>query len=686
MYIIHIALGGCLRPPPVRYGLTSDTGGHIGYVLGAAQAEAARADVARVEIVTRGFDAPRLGPDYAMPVQDVSPGLTIRRLFTANRDYLAKEALDAELPALIEAFLAMIGTGPRPDLIHAHFSDAALLADAAATRFGVPWIYTPHSLALGQRGAARPARGGARIRRETLAIRRADAIVVSSRDEAERQVAVYDADAAGRVHVVAPGATVASSGDTAKGRRLVDRFLTDPSKPLLLAIARPIPKKNLVTLVEAFGRDPDLRASANLAIVAGLRDGPESGDAQQQAVIRDLLYAIDRHDLWGHVALPKSHRPKDVPGLYALAAERGGVFVNPAIHEPFGLTLIEAATHGLPVVATDDGGPVDIVGEVGHGLLVDPCDPAAIAAACRRLLGDPALYARLSAAARKAPDLYSWARWADRVTAIARDVSAGRPRPRPVPDRLFVTDMDGTLTGDRAAARRLSAWLPGARRRGLGYVVSTGRPVNEARRVLAEWDLPTPDALIGSCGTEIWRPAGRGGWRLCPDWAALMSADWPRATLDRAIRSTGIAWQPDYEQRRWKLALCGTSEDGARLFSALSDAGLRARVIASHGRFVDVVPAASGKGRAMAFEAMRLGLTVADCIAAGDSGNDADMLAMAGRAIVPSNALPDLDGFEAPGLIRTRGAHAAGVLEALAASVTPTAVPATARLRALAAE
>ncbi len=58
-----------------------------------------------------------------------------------------------------------------------------------------------------------------------------------------------------------------------------------------------------------------------------------------------------------------------------------GVFVNPALTEPFGLTLLEAAATGLPLVATENGGPVDIIGNCGNGLLVDPLDRQAIAAA-----------------------------------------------------------------------------------------------------------------------------------------------------------------------------------------------------------------------------------------------------------------------------------------------------------------
>ena len=61
MRIMHISLGGCLSAPPVKYGMTEDTGGHIAYVLGAAMAQAKLPEVEEVTIVTRLFDAPELG-------------------------------------------------------------------------------------------------------------------------------------------------------------------------------------------------------------------------------------------------------------------------------------------------------------------------------------------------------------------------------------------------------------------------------------------------------------------------------------------------------------------------------------------------------------------------------------------------------------------------------------------------
>ncbi len=92
----------------------------------------------------------------------------------------------------------------------------------------------------------------------------------------------------------------------------------------------------------------------------------------QQQVIHKVMDLIDIHDLYGQVAYPKRHVPSDVPDLYRLAAAGRGVFVNPALTEPFGLTLLEAGATGLPIVATNDGGPRDIIGNCDNGLLIDP--------------------------------------------------------------------------------------------------------------------------------------------------------------------------------------------------------------------------------------------------------------------------------------------------------------------------
>ena len=68
--------------------------------------------------------------------------------------------------------------------------------------------------------------------------------------------------------------------------------------------------------------------------------------------------------------------------------QAGDIFVLPSLAEPFGLVILEAMALGRPVIATDAGGPPEIIENGVTGLLVPPSDPPALAAAIRRLLTD----------------------------------------------------------------------------------------------------------------------------------------------------------------------------------------------------------------------------------------------------------------------------------------------------------
>ncbi len=431
MFILHLALGGCLKAPPIRYGITADTGGHIAYVLEAAAAQAALPAVTRISIVTRLFDDPQLGPAHALACERLCGTVTVDRIATATRAYLEKEALAADLPAFADALRAHLARLERlPDIIHAHFSDAAAVALALRERYGIPVVYTPHALGLDKRaqqpdGDVLP--GDAlhrRIAAERRAMAMADAIIVSSRDEAGRQLEAYGvARAAARVHCIPPGAP-RNAQARLSGAPVLDGWLRDPHRPIVLAIARPVAKKNLVALVRAYAAAPALRDRADLVILAGQHRGGRAS-AEERKVIGELERLCAAAELRGRVALPPRHDSTDVAGLYMQAAQ-GGVFVNPALHEPFGLTLIEAAAAGVPVVATRNGGPAEIVGAIGHGLLVDPRDEAAIAAACLRIVSDAGLHARLSRAALRGAGRFDWAAYAERSVRLYAETSRSR--------------------------------------------------------------------------------------------------------------------------------------------------------------------------------------------------------------------------------------------------------------------
>lgn len=679
MYLMHLALGGCLKAPPVKYGITEDTGGHIAYLLGAAMAQAARPEVAAVDIVTRAFAQQGLDPVHAQSEEQVCPGCRILRLRTAREEYLCKQALRDEIPALTRAFLKMLaGMTRRPDVIHAHFADAARLARAARRAFGIPFIYTPHSLAMQkQADAADRPDLGPRLQAERAALRHADAIILSSRDEAERQIAPYHPDAEGRAHCIAPGVTLATDPGTGPARDLLAPFLRDPDRPILLAVARPVHKKNLAALVEAYAGSAALREGANLVILAGLRDGLGPGPSEQSEVLTDLFDRVDRHGLWGRVALPARHDAVQLRSLYSLAAQ-GGVFVNPAHHEPFGLTLVEAAQAGVPVVATRNGGPVDIIDQLGHGALVAPDSPEDIALACLELLRDRT---GIDEARHRALRLFDWQAWAERAAVVCRGVArktATQPvsmnARRAVPARILACDIDGTLTGCRLAAAQFGLWRK-TQTAGLMLTVATGRSISQARLVLQDWGLPRPDLFITSVGSEIWRWGQGDQLHLCRDYADLIEANW-QADAIRAVLQSRMdrphpqgrigTWQAQHEQRRWKLSLLGDARAARMVSQALCDAGLAARVIASHGRFIDILPSAAGKAAALAFEASRHGLDLSACIAAGDSGNDADMLQASGAAILPANAYAETRNLRGAGLYRSPRPYAGGVLDGLA--------------------
>lgn len=166
----------------------------------------------------------------------------------------------------------------------------------------------------------------------------------------------------------------------------------------ILTVGRLIARKGHAYLIEAM---PQLAGvpDAHLIIVGEGHERPAL-----QAKIRELQLE-SRVTLTGHVSDAELNR------LYASCQ----VFVLPAIvdsagdTEMLGMVSLEAMRYRKPVVATHVGGIADIVQDEATGLLVEQRDPAALAAAIRRLLADPTLSRRLGQAGYDyARDHFSW--------------------------------------------------------------------------------------------------------------------------------------------------------------------------------------------------------------------------------------------------------------------------------------
>lgn len=669
MFILHVALQGCLKGTDVKYGLTADTGGHIRYLLDLAQASAAHDPAGRIVIATRRFEG--IAPEYERPREEVRTGVEIVRLASANPAYLPKEELYGEVASFAGNLIAFIEKEGRPDLIHAHYADAASVAAIVKARLAIPFFFTAHSLGRVKQaalGGDAPAGTHERIDAEERALRDASLVIASSRDEAEVQYASYDGYDAGRIRILPPGSDLAAfrqASPTPEVDRELARFLTEPAKPVILAIARPVRRKNLTALVQAFGESAALRAKANLVIVAGTREDIETLDGDMAGTMREILRLIDRYDLYGQIAYPKQHRPQDVPAYYAHARERGGVFVNPALNEPFGLTLLEASAAGLPIVATDSGGPNDIVETCGNGLLVNPRDTGAIAGAALRILTDAALRQRFARAGARVAEAYDWTRHAVRYGDLVQAAVLPTP-PTRRPRQLLISDIDNTLVGCGEGARAFGHWRKD--QADLAFGVATGRSFHSAMAILEQEDMPRPQVMITSVGSEIYHLDENGvTYTADAPWRRIVSQGWDRASALAALADLScLTPQAPLEQRAFKLSYFSDGDPDTVRFvqERLEKAGLRASVIHSHARYLDVLPIRASKGTAVAHVRRLYGVAQDALYVAGDSGNDVEMLRTIPQSIIVANHSDGLPGL--PALKHSyvaRGTHAKGVIE-----------------------
>ena len=422
-----ISIHGLVRGVNLELGRDADTGGQTRYVIELTRALARRPEVAQVDLITRRIKDIDLSQDYQVPVEILEPKARIIRINAGPESYIAKENLWEHLDSFTEELYTWLCCqGRKPDVLHSHYADAAYVGVRISQQTGLPLIHTGHSLgrdkkrrleALGlsngeMEGRYKMAR---RISAEEDALNSAKLVITSTRNEIAEQYQLYDCYNAEKMSVIPPGTDLSQfhppttvNGSVAFAGSL-KKYLSDPDKPIILALSRPDERKNIIALLESYGRCKRLQQLANLVIVSGNRNDIRELNNSAKNVLTELLLVIDYHELNGLVAMPKHHLASDVADIYRLAASLKGVFVNPALTEPFGLTLLEAAASGLPLVATEFGGPVDIVGNCKNGLLVDPLDRASIAKAILQILEDKELWTRFSNNGRaNVAKFYTW--------------------------------------------------------------------------------------------------------------------------------------------------------------------------------------------------------------------------------------------------------------------------------------
>ena len=702
LYIAMFSIHGLIRGENLELGRDADTGGQTQYVVELTRALAGRPEVARVDLITRQISDPKVDAGYAEPEEILAPKGFLIRIRCGPRRYLRKEVLWPYLDEFAEGVLKHFRrVGRLPDLLHAHYADAGYIGTKLSQILELPMLFTGHS--LGRVKRQRLLEKGMseerieerfniqeRIEAEEKALNAATMVCTSTRQEVKEQYALYDMYQPHTMVVIPPGVNLERFSPSKQPLHTFPylsellRFLRNPRKPVILAIARPDERKNLHTLIRAYACTPSLRDRANLVLITGNRTDYLEMEPGPRQVMRKILHLIDKYDLYGHAAYPKQHQPDDVPGLYRIAARTQGVFVNPALTEPFGLTLIEAGACGLPVIATNDGGPIDILDHCHNGRLIDPLDEKALGQTILETLSDRKEWIRMARnGLRGVQRHYTWSGHVQTYLRHVQRLMERRPS-KPfweIPgkkllraDRMVITDIDNTLIGNpvamaeggREALRELIGLLREHPRKP-GFAIATGRRIDSAVEILREWEVPIPDVLITSVGSEI-----HYGRELKPDrnWTRHIHYRWePDRLREHMAQIPGLYLQEEENQREHKLSYYFDPEAAPQIrdiIRSLRRNHFRVNTIYSHQQFLDFLPLRASKGLALWYLAQKWGIPLRHFLVAGDSGNDEEMLTSPVLGVVVGNYSPELEPLRGqPSIYFAQGHCARGILEGI---------------------
>lgn len=381
--------------------------------------------------------------------------------------YLEQFAIDVENELLAEL-------GGKPDFIIGNYSDGNLVASLLAQRLGSTQCNIAHALEktkylhsdLYWKDHEHDHRFSCQFTADLIAMNTADFIITSTYQEisgtkesvgqyesysaftlpdlyrVERGIDVFDP----KFNIVSPGADpdvfFPYSEEEKRPRELLEGEiktliegepnedargkLSDTGKPLLFAMSRLDRIKNASGLVEWYGQNTRLRREANLFIVGGRLNPDHSDDAEERHQIERMHALMDEYQLDKQMRWVVMQSNKTLVGeLYRYVADTQGAFVQPALFEAFGLTVIEAMSCGLPTFATKYGGPLEIIEHGVSGFHIDPNHGTKAAdlmadflKKCRK---DRIEWLNISRGGmQRVEDRYTWKLYASRLMTLSR--------------------------------------------------------------------------------------------------------------------------------------------------------------------------------------------------------------------------------------------------------------------------
>jgi glycosyltransferase involved in cell wall biosynthesis len=270
----------------------------------------------------------------------------------------------------------------RADLVHANSIRAGLAAGLGAPRATPLVAHVRDCLPPGRVSAATMGLLG----------RRSSVLIANSAYTRDRCVPAGAQERTEVVHSpVDLGRFDPERTDRDAARRALDLA---PDAPVLGVVAQITPWKGQLDAVRVLDELGSAHPDATLLLAGSAKFTSAATRYDNVAYLAELQREIAARGLGRRVRLIGER--EDVPAVLRAV----DVLLAPSWEEPFGRSVVEAMAMGVPVVATDRGGPAEVVRDGRDGRLVPPRDPRAWSRAVGELLCDPALRAAMGASAR----------------------------------------------------------------------------------------------------------------------------------------------------------------------------------------------------------------------------------------------------------------------------------------------
>ena len=383
-----LSFHGC---PVARLG-EKDTGGMNVYVLQLTR-EFARKGI-EVDVFTRYHD-----PDDPKIVE-LEDGARVIHLKAGSYE-AAKEDLFDYIPEFLSELYSFQKTeGTTYDLVHSHYWLSGRVGMTLSRTWNVPHVATFHTLAQtklrARVGEREPAR---RSKVESLVMRDADAIIVSTEEEKQDAVRLYDAHPQ-KIKVIPAGVNL----DTFKpvNQSIARQRVGIHEKQVILYVGRIEPLKGIDVLLEAaalLDRSDDIRV-----LIVGGSPGNDAELGRLKALTTEL-------GIESMVTFTGAIKQNKLPDYYSAA----DVFVLPSHSESFGLAALEAMACGTPVVVSRVGGLKTFIDNGETGYLVPWRCPEPFVQRLEMLLANPLLREAMGRAARAKALQMGWGHTADRM-------------------------------------------------------------------------------------------------------------------------------------------------------------------------------------------------------------------------------------------------------------------------------